>query len=354
MVQIKFTRKKIIIIAVIIAALSALILFLHHGKNDSVTMTSIPVRVQNPIQQSLPHTETTTGYLIAKQNTNITPLASGYIRSINFHEGQLVQKGDVLFQLDDDTQKNALASAEASAKLSDLQYERDKKLLARGFITQEMVYTAKVTNQQNQAALQTAQTNFAERTITAPFTGTAGAITTSIGDYVSPGTALTALVDNQTLRAQYTLPAKNLNELQINQPVVVQTSTGTVKINATVSYISPAIDQSSQTIAVHAKIDNNKNLFKPGEYVTITQSLGNNKNTLLLPEQSVLASIDGYSVFTVQNNHAIRTAVKIGDRIDGKVIIKSGLSAKDSVIVAGQNEVKDNQAVSITPSPLHT
>ncbi|MDP1573384.1 MAG: efflux RND transporter periplasmic adaptor subunit [Coxiellaceae bacterium] len=345
----KLTRQKIIVTTLILAVFIALILFFHERKNNIAAISSIPVQVENPIQRSLPHTETTTGYLIAKENTNITPLASGYVRNIHFHEGQLVQKGSILFELDDDTQKNALASAQAAAKLSDFQYRRDKNLLQRGFITQEMLYTAKATNQQNQAALQTAQTNFSERIITAPFAGTAGAITTSIGDYISPGTVLTTLVNNQDLRVQYTLPAKILNDLQVNQPVLVQSSTGNIKINAAVSYISAAIDQSSQTIAVHAKIDNAKNLFKPGEYVTITQSLGNNENTLLLPEQSVLASIDGYSVFTVQNNHAVRTSVKIGDRIDGNVIIESGLSAKDAVIIAGQNEVKDNQAVSIQP-----
>lgn len=340
-------QKKIVFIGLSVLLIGGFF-FLHHQHSEQVsTPTAVPVKVETPLQKSLAQTIKTTGYLSAKESTAITPLAAGYIRTIDFHEGQLVQKGDTLFQLDNEAQKNALASAQAAAQLSALQFERDKKLLARGFITQEMYYTAKVTDQQNQAALQTAQTNLAQRTITAPFAGTVGAISTSIGNYVTPGTAITTLVDNAHLRAEYTLPATNLAAITIGAPVTISTNTNNGNTTAAVTYIAPAIDESTQTIAVHARIDNTKNLFKPGEYITITQSLGSNNNTLLLPEQSVLASIDGYSVFIVQNNHAIRTPVKIGDRVDGNVVIVSGLSPKDLVITTGQNEVKNNQAIKL-------
>ncbi|OGT43885.1 MAG: hypothetical protein A3F13_04765 [Gammaproteobacteria bacterium RIFCSPHIGHO2_12_FULL_40_19] len=343
--------KKKLIIASIITLIFIVIIIHHHKKNNpnntSNTLSSIPVRVEKPIQQSLSQTANATGYLIAKKSTTITPRTSGYIQLIYPHEGQTVTAGQILFQLDNQAEKNALAAAQATYELSQLQYNRNKKFLQKGYITQDMYYASEVTFKQNQAALETAETNLANRSITAPFDGTMGALSASLGDYVNPGTALTRLVDNKHLRVEYALPVKDLSQLQLNQSVTISDESNNNKINATVTYISPAIDQNTQTIAVHATIDNQAQIFKPGEYVTIMQNLGPQKNALLVPEQSVLASINGYHVFIVKDNKAIKVPVKMGDRMNGNVVITAGLSPNDPVIIAGENEVKNNQVVSI-------
>src|SRR3990167_5679318 len=170
-------KYKLILSAIIIAIIAAIFIF-HTSKKHVATNTTppLPVRVAKPLVQSIPLTATSTAYLIADKSTTITPQASGYIRAINFKEGQPVKAGQILFELDKQTQQDALSSAQATAKLSQLQYQRDKSLLQKGYITHNVYFTAKVTDQQNQAALETAQTNFAERTITAPFSGTMGAL----------------------------------------------------------------------------------------------------------------------------------------------------------------------------------
>lgn len=343
-------NKKIMFTLLAIIILTALIIH-HHKKYEKnarpIAMATIPVRVSHPLQQSLPTTVSAPGYLIAKKSTIITPRASGYIKGIYFHEGNAVKTGDVLFQLDQQTQKNALAAAKATAELSQLEYERDKKFLAKGYVTQDLVYSAQVTYKQNQAALKTAQTNLAQRRITAPFNGAAGALSVSLGDYVNPGNTLTTLVDNTHLRVAYTLPVKDLTQIQLNQPVSIADPNNKSHTNAAVSYVAPAVNQSTQTIAVHAQVDNTAHLFKPGEYVTVTQILGSQKNALLIPEQTLQAAVDGYSVFIVKNNKAVSVPVKIGKRIGGNVVITNGLKSTDQVIVEGENEVKNGQMVSI-------
>lgn len=335
-----------IILCIIIAAV-----VYYHKKNAALAqnaISTISVRVQNPLQRAIAQTASATGSLVANKSVIITPRASGYIKKIFFQEGDTVKANDVLFQLDDQTEKDALASTTANEKLSALQFQRDTILLKKGFITQDTYYTAKVTLKQNQAALQTAQTNLAHRTITAPFDGMIGALPISLGSYVNPGDTLTTLVDNKNLRAEYALPVKDLNHLQLNQTVIVEDAMKKNKIQATVSYIAPAVDATTQTIAVHARIYNSTGLFKPGEYVTVTQQLGTQKNQLLVPDQSVLVSINGYYVFVVKNNKAIKTSVKIGKRIDGNVVITNGLQPTDQIIVSGENEVKDQQNVLVS------
>lgn len=345
--------KIILIVSAILIFLIALLVHHHAKKVDMLDQQQaannkpILVRVQKPIQQSLAITAKATGTLIADKSTIITPRASGYIRAIRFHEGDQVKTNQVLFELDSQTQKNALTAAQAAYALSKVVYDRDARFLKRGFITQDMYYSAKATLKQNEAALQTAQTNLKDRTITAPFSGTVGSLSVSLGDYVNPGNTLTTLTDNKQLRVKYALPAKQLNAIQLNQSVSVVDPANRNHIIATVSYISPTVDANTQTIAVHANINNKKGLFKPGEYVTVSQKLGSEKNALLVPQQSVLASINGYHVFVVKNNKIKQVPVKIGDQENGNVVIQSGLAPTDQVVIAGENEVKPNQTVSI-------
>ncbi|EKD45152.1 MAG: acriflavin resistance periplasmic protein [uncultured bacterium] len=98
---------------------------------------------------------------------------------------------------------------------------------------------------------------------------------------------------------------------------------------------------------MHAKVNNTAALFKPGEYVTITQNLGSDKNVLLAPEQSVLATINGYSVFIAKNNKAVRVPVTLGSRVKGDVEITAGLKLNDALIVAGQSQLKNNAPIKI-------
>src|SRR3990167_382999 len=298
--------KKRLTIIIVVGIVIIVLLVIHHHKKIIATRSdnsaAIVVRVAKPLQQTLATTVTATGSLVADKSTIITPRASGYIRSIAFQEGQTVKAGQVLFQLDSQTQRDALTAAQAAYALSQLQFERNKIFLKKGFITQDLFYSSKVALKQNQAALQIAETNLSDRIITAPFDGTLGSLSVSLGDLVNPGNTLTTLVDNQHLRVEYALPVKELNHIKLNQTI------------------------------------------------DITDALG--KNTLLIPEESVLASINGYHVFTVKNNKAINTPVKMGDRINGNVIIKSGLTSNDVVIIAGENQVKNG--VSVTMQTMHT
>lgn len=240
----------------------------HHKTPDTaLAVHPIPVSVITVHDQTLPINATASGYLQAIKNTTITPPVSGYMQSIPFHAGDHVNQGDVLFQLDNAKEKNALSAAKANDTLSRLQYERNKKLLKQGFITQDVYYTSKVTMKQNAAALKTAQTDLAEKTITAPFSGTLGEIKVSIGDYITPGTALTSLVDDQHLRVSYTLPLRDLPLIQLNQAVSIISDVTENKIIAHVTFISPTIDQDTQTILLNATFDNHQNIFKPGEFV---------------------------------------------------------------------------------------
>lgn len=343
----RYKNKIILSIAIIVIAVVFGIFY--HAHNEKNISNASPTLVQMaPVTVNmLPKTVQASGNLVAEKDTVITPRVSGYIQSIDVHEGEIVQAGTVLFQLDQEKEKEALDSAKAKKELSALEFQRDQQFLKKGFITQDAYYSAEVEKKQNQAALDVAKTDLADRKITAPFSGTAGAIPVSIGQLVNPGTVLTQLVDNQHLRAEYELPVGTLDILKLNQPVIITNLSKTSTLEGAVSYISPEINSATQMIAVHAIIHNPSQSFKPGEYVNITQTLTKNKETILVPEQSISAAVDHYSVFTVKENKALRLPVKIGARKNGYIEITDGLKPSDHIIISDVSQLHTGAPVEI-------
>ncbi len=332
-----------------ILIIAALLIF-QHVKNKKTIAEIAPAKLVQiaPVTiKMLPKTIQTSGNLIADNNTIITPRVSGYIKAINVTEGQSVQAGAVLFQLDQDKEKDALRAAKANYQLSAAELIGDKSLLKKNYIARDDYATAIVTAKQNQAAMDTAETNLIDRQICAPFSGTISSISASPGQLVNPGVKLTELVDTQHLRIEYTLPVKSLSEVKLNQPVMIKDLSGKNSLVGTVSYISPDINQQTQMLSVHASVNNPNQLFKPGEYVNITQILSSSVQTILVPEQSISGAQDHYSVFIVKNNKAVRVTVTIGDRSNGFVVIKSGLTPQDQIITSEMDELHTGQAVKV-------
>src|SRR3990167_2201563 len=140
----KMARKKIIYIAIAVLCVVIIALYFHHNhKQNHAAIPPLLVRAQKPLVQSIPMTISATGNFVAINSTTLTPRASGYIKSINVHEGEAVRQGQILFKLDNQTQKDALTAAQASYAFSKLQYAQNKKLLAKGYVTRDAEESAK-------------------------------------------------------------------------------------------------------------------------------------------------------------------------------------------------------------------
>ena len=349
------SKKLLLSCVVIIIVGVAVVLWRHHHKAATKT-TSLPVQNVQVATAKLvmqPETITSNGNLAAPQNTNISAQINGYVTKINYTEGQTVPAGMVLIQLDNRHQKAALASATAAAETSQLQLRRDQQLLKRGLIVQSAYYQAKVANEQNQASLAASKTSLADTNIRAPFSGTVGAITTSVGDYVVAGTTMTTLINTNNLRVDYTVPSRYFAKLKLGQTVTIHSATHPNQIHTgKVTYIASAIDPTSQTVMIHASMNNTQHDLAPGEFVAIKQVINPSKPTLLIPQQAIVADLNGYHIFTVVKGKAHKTAVKLGHRYDIGTEVVSGLAKGQQIVVAGQTNLRDGRKVKIVTKKL--
>ncbi len=312
-------------------------------KVPEVRVSLSAVKVAN-----VPITASAAGNLIANQKADISPKVGGYITSVDFVEGEYVKAGTVLVTLDDSSQKQGYVSAKAAAQLSMTTYDRYLQLRKHQFISPQDIEQYKVDADKANATLITSKKALSDMTLRAPFGGYVSAKSADVGDYVNVGQLIVSLYDTNHLKVKYSLPSYYAPKLHLGQPVTVTANfLPGKKIRGKVSYIAPNVDPSSQTIEVHATIDNHLQELKPGQYVNIAQTLGVKKHVLMVPQNAVIPSIKGYSVYEVKDNKVLLVDVKVGSRLFKDVEITHGLKPGDKVITKGQDQVKAGQIVKV-------
>lgn len=350
----KTLKLNAIILASLAVIIAAILLVYHITHKTVVTKpTIIHVMLAQPSWKNLPDIVTATATLNPINQATISSKVSGYITHINFKEGDTVKTGTLLIQLDNSKQKNALAAAKIDAKQGELQYRQANTIYSKRLSSFDTYFSAKVTRAKDEAALRTAETNLKEQAISAPFSGTIGAKNVSVGDYVSPGSPLLTLTDTKHLLVEYALPLTYLDSIKLNQAVTITSPMlGNKQFIGKVTFIAPTIDTSTQTIAVHAEVDNSQDQLKPGLSVSIKQAVGAQQRALVVPSDSVFASAKGYYVYGVKQQKAVKIPVSVGRKFVNSVEILSGLSPTQAFVVSGQTLLQPGNLVNVAKKQI--
>lgn len=344
----KILPKKILTYAIIILVLLgvAAAFYFHHANKPVVVSKPVSVLLTPVKRVRIPDVANATGIMNATQKTTISSKIGGYIKGIDYKEGQLVHAGSILVQLDNHQEIESVLSAKANLDLSAMQLKRDKSLLTKNYIAQSVVDQAQATYEQNQSAYETALINLQLKTIRAPFTGTIGAKTISIGDFIAAGSNIATLINKRDLRVSYTLASRYQNQIKLGQRVVITTNTGKT-VTAKVSFIAPSIDAATQTITVHADYTNKHHQIKPGQFVTIQQTLGKPRVIMAIPAASLSETLTQSYVFAVKKGKAYKIPVSVGQKFKNFVEIIKGLKPGQLIVSAGQDKLKQGIPVTI-------
>lgn len=289
------------------------------------------------------------GTLIANQSVNISSEMAGRVAEILFKEGGYATKGKPLIKLDDTILKAELESSEADLALSKINYQRALKLVKEKFISQQDFDRTKFDFLQKQAQVKVDKTKLEKMTLAAPFNGVVGSRKISVGDYVNIGQGILSIVDKDNLRLTYQIPEKYLEKIKIGQTVDINvTALPNEKFIGKIFFISPQVDETSHSVELQARVENKNHKLSPGMFVKVSQIIGMNKNALVVPEQSLLPTVEGQTIYKIVNNKAVSADVKVGAQFNGKAQILSGLKAGDLIITAGQDKIKDGSKVEVT------
>lgn len=337
------------------------------------------VTVAQPEKRTVVDKDEYVGRFIAVDNVEVRARVSGYLDQVHFRDGQLVKKGDPLFTIDRRPFQNTLEQVRASVNQAkaNLAYTEADLARAQGLVggsvisqqTFEQRTQAKRVAESNvaaqQAALRQAELDMEFTELKAPVAGRIGDRRVSPGNLVTGGTTgtTTLLATIQTIdpiRFEFTMDETSYLRYQrlakggpdeVDQGAKVPVKLKlldeeTYAHEGYVDFVDNAIDRSSGTIRGRAQFKNPQSLFTPGMFARIQVAAGPPKEALLVPDSAIGTEQVRKFVYVIDGENTARMKyVTLGQVIDNKLRVVTGLDANDRVVVNGLMRVRPGAKV---------
>jgi RND family efflux transporter MFP subunit len=312
---------------------------------------------------------------------NIVELRSevtGFITGIFFKEGDVVEKGKELYEIDKRKYIAAVDQAEAnllSAKANLVKAQKDvdryDMLLKNDAIARQTVDQAQATFETSKgqvavakAQVESARTDLSYSTITAPFTGRIGISQVRLGAQVTPGTtllntissenpiAVNVVVDQKDIDRFYKLKERSTDstfKLQLSDGLTTYTKPGKVLT------IDRGVNSQTGTITVRIQFPNDRDELKDGMSVVLKVLNQQSGNRLLIPYKSVSEQMGEFFVFVAKDTVAKQYKVKLGPRVGSDIVIMDGIQQGDKVITDGFQRLRDGGKITlVSPADAKT
>ncbi len=297
---------------------------------------------------SLPLTIEALGTARANESIEIRPLVSQRIVAIRFEEGEHVEAGRVLVQLQSAEARAEVASAKATLAESTSQLRRAQKLYETKAVSTSELDQRLTRRDADQAALDAAEARLADTQVTAPFAGVLGLRNVSLGSYVTPDDVITTLDDTDPIKLDFAVPETVLARLEPGLSIVAKNAAWPgIDFEGRVESIDTRVDPVSRTLTVRALIPNAEERLRPGMFLTVTL-LRDDVQALVVPETAIVPERSRRFVFVVGPDDIVeRREVNTGRRKPGLVEVTGGLSAGEIVVVEGTQKAIPGRAVRV-------
>ena len=300
--------------------------------------------------------------LKSRDSAVIMPQVEGQITQIFVHSGDRVAAGGALMEIDPlkqqatvKSQESARAAQRANLNWAKQQYERSEGLSSAGVVSKQDLDQAKANLDAAQAQMDALDAQVSEQQVqlhyyrvVAPRGGIVGDIPVRVGDRVTTSTQLTTVDQPGSLEVYVYVPVERSGQLKMNLPVQVLDGSGKVLANTRVSFISPQVDNSTQTVLVKARIANGNDSLRQLQFIRARVIWGTHEN----PEVPILAvsRLAGqYFAFVAEPQNgsfvAKQKPLTIGETVGNDFEVRDGIKPGDKVIISGTQFLLDGVPV---------
>jgi len=324
--------------------------------------TAVPVKSQ--VARAVPISDTSeyVATLKSRYSAIIMPQVEGQITDIYVHSGDRVSPGTVLMQIDPtkqqatvNSQEHSRAAQEANLDYAQQQYNRISALAAAGVVSKQDLDQAKSALDTAQAQLKSLDAQVQEQQVqlhyyrvTAPSNGIVGDIPVHVGDRVTTTTTLTSVDKPGSLEAYVYIPVERSSQLKMNMPVQIVNGSGDVIADSRVSFISPQVDNTTQTVLIKSRIANNEDRLRNLQFIRARVIWGTHQGPVV-PVVAVSRVGGQYFAFVAEDQNgklvAHQKAVRIGEMTGNDYVVLDGIKAGDKVIVSGVQFLVDGATV---------
>jgi len=277
---------------------------------------------------------TTSGSILAAEETELHPESSGRVVRLNLPEGRSVRKGELLLKIFDEDLKSQMRKLETQIKQAEITEQRLADLLKVKGVSQQEYDLAVLQTQTLRSEVELTKINIDKTELRAPYDGVIGLRNISPGAYVTPATAVTVLRSATALKLDFSVPGKYSQLLRNGQTVTFKVEGSAADYTAVVQATEQSIQADSRNLRVRALVRNGKGLL-PGSFAEVNLALGKKQEALLIPNQAVIPQARDKKVIVSKGGKAQFVTVKTGVRQAGMIEITEGLQMGDTICTTG-------------------
>ena len=297
------------------------------------------------------------GSLRAVQGADLSTEESGVVTKIFFENGAEVKAGDLLVELDTDTEQANLRSAEAEQQLARTVYERTRRLRENNTVPQSDLDAAESQLRKMSALVEQLKATIRKKQINAPFSGRLGIREVNLGQFVDQGDKIVSLQSLDPIFVDFLLPQQLIAGLTPGSPLRVLTDVYPGRVfDGQLTAVNAEIDPVTRNIRLQGTLQNPGGLLRPGMFGRVQLSLGEAEEVTAIPLTAVIAATYGDSVFVVtpkegaegvQQLVAEQRFIRTGRTEGDFVAVTEGLKPGEIVVSAGAFKLRNGSAIEV-------
>jgi membrane fusion protein (multidrug efflux system) len=292
---------------------------------------------------------TAIGSLRAVHGVDVTTEVAGLVRGLRFRSGDEVKAGEVLVELNADSDIAQLKALQAAAELSETAYERDKVQYEAQAISRAQLDADAADLKGRRATAASQAALVAKKQLRAPFDGRLGITTVNPGQYLNPGDKVVTLQSLDPIYVDFMLPQQQLARIAVRQPVNVTTDAFPGQtFSGEITAVDPRVDAATRNFQAEALVDNHDKRLLPGMFGRVAVLAGQPKQYLTLPQTAITYNPYGATVFLAAKSPGTPTGlvaqqsfVTVGPTRGDQVAILSGVREGDMIVTSGQLKLKN-------------
>lgn len=324
---------------------------------------AMPVQVRTTKPARVPESTEYVATLKSRDSAVVMPQVDGIITEISVHSGERVRAGAPLMQIDPSKQQATVGSLEdahaaqlAQVKWAQQNYDRVSGLANAGVVSRQDLDQARASLDAAQAQLRSLEAQVREQQVqlhyyrvVAPRSGIVGDIPVRVGDRVQTATLLTTIDQPGSLEAYIYVPVEKAPLLKVNLPVEIIDSAGKTLAKNRITFISPSVDNTTQTVLAKATIPNNDDALRTAQFIRARLIWGN-LDKPVVPVVAVSRIGGLYFVFVAESDPkggyvVHQKPLQVGQIIGNDYVVLDGLKAGDKVVVSGTQFLIDGAPV---------
>jgi RND family efflux transporter MFP subunit len=293
------------------------------------------------------------GKTYTENNVMVTTDMGGLVKGVFVDEGQYVNQGQTLIQLDNSIITSQMAELETAISLAREVFDKRQRLWNQNIGSEIEYLQAK--NQYESLIDKKASANvqLSKTSIKAPISGYIDMINVKLGEMAAPGMPACQIVNNTMMEVKIDLPEVYLGKVNKGDEILIELPAIEKEVKAKVSAVGQTVNAYNRAFQVIASIDNKDNIIKPNMLVKAKFNNLTVSDAIVIPSNLLQESAQGYFVFTAETDSltnevvAVKKQIEVGESYGGQIVVTKGLIESDVIINEGFRNVLDGQLIKI-------